>query len=147
MNIPTIPPGSKVQPGDVKELRSLEQKFLSRWESYLGTFTFTREQILQWMPESHVRLIEGRKLEWDFVWREFKVCVEVQGGQFMGRRKGNKNKSGHSSIVAQNRDAEKVRLAAAAGWTQLNFTTEDVDKVRGFDELALCLGLIENAPT
>jgi hypothetical protein len=144
MKITKIPKGSKVQGGSVAG-DTLEDRWERRWLDYFNRtlcppFSSFDDppsvaNRLHACPARQYKILKDRKLSWDFAWPECKVCVEIQGGQFMA-------KSGHTNIASQNRDAEKLRLASAAGWRQLNFTSDDVKHERGFEELAKALGLI-----
>ena len=127
------PRGSKVQAGkSLKVGMTLEDKFDAALRKWLSDNGYRRCDAL--IPILQAAIIPDRKFRWDFAWMEHKLAVEINGGQFMIR-------GGHSSIAGTNRDAEKGRMAAAAGWRVLTFTGDDIKHGRGFDELASCLGL------
>lgn len=70
-------------------------------------------------PETQVQLIEGRKYRYDCVWPEFKVCAEVQGGQYVGGR--------HNRAAGYESDATKSALAQIAGYICLYVTPQMID--------------------
>ena len=57
--------------------------------------------------------IPGRNFRWDFVFRQARLLVEVQGGSF------SKGKMGHNSGTGIHRDCEKHFLAQLNGWHTL----------------------------
>ncbi len=58
--------------------------------------------------EREVKLIEGRRFRFDFVFRAQKLAVEVNGGEWVQGR--------HSRSGGMRSDAEKIALASALGW-------------------------------
>lgn len=80
------------------ELSTLEADFLSLWQLLAPTAP---------LPEREVRLIDGRKFRFDFVWRAANVVVECQGAVYQQGR--------HSRGAGQESDYEKHNLATALG--------------------------------
>jgi hypothetical protein len=74
-------------------------------------------------PEREVCIIDGRKLRWDFIWRDYKCGMEVQGGIW-----GNSKSKvlGHNSGTGIIRDAEKHNLALLSGWKILLVTEKHI---------------------
>lgn len=83
--------------------------------------------------EAGQQIIPGRKFEFDRVWREQKVCVEVQGATFV--------KGGHSSGTGIARDCEKACLAAVNGWRYLPVTKHMIQDGRAIELIARALGV------
>lgn len=71
------------------------------------------------VPDSEVRLIEGRRFLADFVWYRAKLVVEVQGGVWMRR-------GGHTGGRAQIDDMEKLNELQLAGYRVLQVTPGQV---------------------
>ena len=75
-------------------------------------------------PEREVRLIEGRKFRWDYIWGRThlgpRVALEINGGVFA---RGN---SGHSSPSGIMRDYDKMNHAVAAGYRPLTLTPAQI---------------------
>ena len=67
------------------------------------------------------RFLPRRKFELDFAWPQYKVAIEVQGGQYV--------RGAHLRPVRYHSDTEKLNEAQLAGWIVLWFTTEDVQKL------------------
>ena len=67
--------------------------------------------------KTEVKLSDRRKFRWDFV--VDRLAIEIQGG--IWRKKG-----AHNTGTAITRDCEKMRLAIMAGYTPVNFTTQEV---------------------
>lgn len=73
-------------------------------------------------PERQVVLFPAdRKFVYDFVYREARICIEVQGGIW---RRGD---SGHSSGRGILRDYEKSNLAQSHGWRCFHFAPEHIE--------------------
>lgn len=72
-------------------------------------------------PEREVLVVPGRKFRVDLAWPDQKVCCEVQGGIFA------KERTGHSSGVGIQRDAEKANLIVLAGWRLLKVTSNHIE--------------------
>jgi very-short-patch-repair endonuclease len=136
-------PGARVQPGKSRDMDSLEERWLRRWESHLST---AAEGGKFWRPErdSPVNVcfspqrqfcLPGDSHPFDFAFPEWLIVIEIQGGQHM-------DKSGHTNAAGQNRDALKTRLAAERGWRVMTWTTDDIVHDRGFEQLARALGII-----
>lgn len=83
--------------------------------------------------EAQARIIPGRRYEFDRVWREQRVCVEVQGGVH--------SRMGHSTGVGIERDTEKASLAAAHGWRLLPVTEKQIKSGRAVTWIAQALGV------
>lgn len=72
-----------------------------------------------------------KPMEWDRVWREQKLLIEIQGGIFA------RGKSGHKGAGAE-RDYEKLNLATIAGYRTLYCSPNDLttwEKGAAFVEL------------
>jgi len=67
--------------------------------------------------KKEVRLVEDRKLRWDFVVRD--IAIEIQGGVWM-------KKGGHNTGKGIIKDIEKARIAVIAGFYPVAFTTKEV---------------------
>jgi hypothetical protein len=74
--------------------------------------------------QREVKVIPGRRFKWDF-WitgingKEFRdLLVEIQGGIWI--------KGGHTTGKGITRDAEKLNLAALAGFRSMQFTKEHI---------------------
>ena len=67
-------------------------------------------------PERQAKIIPCRRFAFDFVWSEFRLAVDVQGGTW-------KPNTGHSSGTGIERDCEKLNLAILNGWRVLFVTT------------------------
>lgn len=76
-------------------------------------------------PEAEVKLVANRKFAWDFVWRNEKVALEIQGGIFSG--------GAHGRGAGIKRDMEKANLAALEGYRCLFLTPKEI----GVDALGL----------
>lgn len=70
-------------------------------------------------PESEQRLIPGRRFRCDFVWRDARIVLEVQGGIWLKR-------GGHSGGKAQLDDMEKINLLQLNGFRVLQVTPKQV---------------------
>lgn len=69
-------------------------------------------------PEREVLLVPGRRFRADFLWRERRLWLDVQGGQWVAGH--------HSRGSSVEGDAEKISLATIAGWRPLIATTSMV---------------------
>jgi hypothetical protein len=85
------------------------------------------------LGEAGQQIIPGRRYEFDRIWREQRVCVEVQGATFV--------KGGHSSGVGIERDCEKACLAAIHGWRYLPVTKHMIQDGRAVELIAAALGV------
>jgi very-short-patch-repair endonuclease len=65
-------------------------------------------------------LVPGRKFRSDFVWRDARVVVEVEGGIF-GNVRGR-----HATGAGMTRDAKKYNALALEGWTVLRVTPPQI---------------------
>ncbi len=80
-------------------------------------------------PEVNATLVlNGRTFEIDFLWREQRLAVEVDGHDAHGTR------------AAFEQDRERDRILSAAGWRPARFTWRQLDRVTG--ELPLLLGTV-----
>lgn len=79
-------------------------------------------------PEAEVMLIPGRRFRWDWILRNEKIGIEIQGGLWSG--------GAHGRGWGIKRDMEKSNLAASLGWLTLSFepksflTVESMDLIR-----------------
>lgn len=85
------------------------------------------------LGEAGQAIIPDRKFEFDRVWRDQRVCVEVQGATFV--------KGGHSSGTGIERDAVKACLAAIHGWKYLPVTKHMIKDGRAVALIAQALGV------
>jgi hypothetical protein len=85
------------------------------------------------LGDAGVAIIPGRKYEFDRVWREQMVAVEVQGATFV--------KGGHSSGTGIERDCEKACLAAIHGWKYLPVTKNQIKSGQAVEWIARALGV------
>jgi very-short-patch-repair endonuclease len=85
------------------------------------------------LGEAGQQIIPGRKFVYDRVWREQRVCVEVQGGVH--------SRMGHSTGVGIERDCEKSSLAAAHGWLLLPVTEKQIESGQAVQWIAAALGM------
>lgn len=60
-------------------------------------------------------------MEFDFAWPEYKVAIEVDGGQWS-------QNTGHNSGAGVERDSRKSNYAALQGWLLLRFVTDHIEK-------------------
>lgn len=65
-------------------------------------------------PIREYRFHPTRKWRFDFAWKEKKLAVEVEGGQYIRGR--------HNRPVGYERDCEKYNNAVMLGWKVLRFT-------------------------
>ena len=72
--------------------------------------------------EQEVKLIPGRRYQYDFVIPETNIAIELQGGTW------SKNKMGHNSGSGIRRDCEKSNLAQQHGYRLFKFTSDMVRK-------------------
>jgi very-short-patch-repair endonuclease len=84
------------------------------------------------LGEAGQQIIPGRKFEFDRVWREQRVAVEVQGGVHA--------RMGHSTGVGIERDCEKLSLAAAHGWRVIPVTEKQIKSGQAVQWIAQALG-------
>ena len=82
-------------------------------------------------PEVNATLeASGRTFEIDFLWREQRLAVELDGHEAHGTR------------AAFEQDRERDRILSAAGWRPACFTWRQLDRVTG--ELPLLLGTVSS---
>ncbi|MGL5078615.1 MAG: hypothetical protein ACRDBG_22680 [Waterburya sp.] len=79
---------------------TLESKFIALWDN------FKSEEELELARE--VRLVPSRRYKFDFVHKESRVAIEINGGTW--------GIGGHSSGKGLNRDYEKLNLAQMHGF-------------------------------
>ena len=89
----------------------LERKFLLYWERLHG---LDLRPVRQFCFAKAI----GRRWRMDFAWPAKKVCVELDGGIFIG--------GGHNRGVQFTKDAEKHNAAVMRGWRILRYTTLDM---------------------
>lgn len=77
--------------------------------------------IPQWEDHYHFNRPENN-MEFDFAWPEYKVAIEINGGQW------SRGKMGHNSGSGVERDARKANYAALRGWVLLVFVTDHIEK-------------------
>lgn len=92
----------------------LEDEFFYYWEQYGNSAIVHRD--IEGEGREHVYLIPDNDARFDFVFPQYKIAVEVQGGTWI--------KGAHSRGKGQTRDARKNNLAAAEGWQTLTFTSD-----------------------
>lgn len=68
----------------------------------------------QWVSE--YRAIEGRKFRCDAANPSKKICIEIEGGIFLG------NKGGHTSGIGYTNNMEKYNLLTLDGWKVLRYS-------------------------
>lgn len=85
------------------------------------------------LGEAGQQIIPGRKFAFDRVWRDQRVCVEVQGATFV--------KGKHSTGLGIERDCEKACLAAVHGWRYLPVTKHMIQDGRAVALIAAALGV------
>jgi very-short-patch-repair endonuclease len=67
-------------------------------------------------PETNAWVWDGEKLvEVDFLWRRFRLIVEVDGGRY------------HSTRWRRRQDAAKTAALRAQGWTVLRFADVEIN--------------------
>lgn len=83
-------------------------------------------------PEYNVRLIPGRRFHCDFVWRELRLVVEIEGGTYKRKRAktcpvcGETPKGRHTTGSGFAEDCRKYNQLVLLGYRILRFTTEMV---------------------
>lgn len=88
----------------------LEQQFDKLWESFYPNIDL----------EAEVTIIPKRKFRFDYIHREARVAIEINGGIFVP--------SGHSTGVGIQRDYEKNNLATADGWAVFLLSSEMINQ-------------------
>lgn len=66
-----------------------------------------------------------RKWRMDYACPALKICIEIDGGIFIGGR--------HSRPIGMLKDNEKFNTAASMGWVVLKFTPQQKNKFETFD--------------
>lgn len=92
---------------EVKLAKAMKDEGFPAWETH---YCFNR-------PENG--------MTFDFAWPEYKVAVEVNGGQWSG------GKMGHNSGTGVERDARKNNYAVLKGWLLIVLVTDHIDKRLG----------------
>ena len=82
-------------------------------------------------PEREQRLIPGRQFRCDFVWRDQRLVLEVDGGTWAGGR--------HTRGSGFQRDCEKTNLLTLEGYRGLRVTEGQVRKGHALEWLRLAL--------
>jgi hypothetical protein len=77
-------------------------------------------------PEAEVKFHPTRKWRADWLWREAKVILEVEGGFFRGGKGGGSAIGGHSSGVGIQRDIDKANAAQLLGYRYFRCRPRDV---------------------
>ena len=96
------------KPPRSEQWSDLEAEFNNRWLQFAPTAP---------IPEHNViGLIPGRKHEVDFLWRESKVIVEMEGATWLGGR------GGHTSGKGFEDDCEKYDTLTAMGYRVFRLT-------------------------
>ena len=74
----------------------------------------------KWVSE--FKGIEGRKFRFDAANPTDKVCIEIEGGIWMG------GKGGHTSGIGYEQNMEKYNLAVLEGWKVLRYSPATLKK-------------------
>ncbi len=77
-------------------------------------------------PVREHRFLADRRFRWDLSWPGYMVAVEVNGGIWMGVDKDGNRRGAHGGGAAAERDAEKLSLAAIAGWRVLSVVPRQI---------------------
>lgn len=77
-------------------------------------------------PERESPFHPSRKWRADYLWRDARVILEVDGGIYRGVKGGGTAIGGHSSIAGILRDMEKANAAQLCGYLYLRATPEHV---------------------
>ncbi len=85
-------------------------------------------------PAREVALLEGRRFRADFVWREARLVVEVQGGTYVRGR--------HSRPRGQRADCEKLNLLQLDGWRVLQVTRDQIANGQALGWICAALGRV-----
>lgn len=75
--------------------------------------------------EAEYKFHPVRKWRMDFACPELKICIEIDGGIFIGGR--------HSRPIGMLKDNEKLNTAASMGWLVLKFTPQQKTKTETFE--------------
>lgn len=90
-------------------------------ESQLAQAMTDEGDIPEWVPQYKFNQ-PTNQMTFDFAWPEYKVAIEVNGGQWSS------GKMGHNSGMGVERDARKQNYAALQGWLLLIFVTDHIEK-------------------
>ena len=96
------------------------------------------------LPETEQRFHPSRRWRADYLWRDARVILEVDGGIYRGGKGGGMAIGGHSSIAGILRDMEKGNQAQLCGYVYLRATPAQV--ARG-DVANLLRQVFERGPT
>lgn len=87
------------------------------------------------LPERHHRFHATRKWEFDFAWPEYKLAVEVEGGEWVGGR--------HFRPKGFREDSEKYNEAWFLGWKVLRFPGSHVKDGYAIETITKALAQLE----
>jgi len=77
-------------------------------------------------PMREHKFLDDRRFRWDLAWPGYLVAVEVNGGTWMPPDKDGNRRGAHGGGLAAERDAEKLSLAAVAGWRVLSVVPSQI---------------------
>jgi hypothetical protein len=80
------------------------------------------------LPETETRFHPSRRWRADYLWRDARVILEVDGGMYRGVKGGGTAIGGHSSVVGILRDMEKANAAQLCGYVFLRATPQQVTR-------------------
>lgn len=113
---------NRVLRADTKPVTEHQRAFMKAQPKSEGEeeFHFQITKISEVIPpaDREVRLIEGRKWRFDFVWFPQKIVVEIEGGVYTQGR--------HTRGKGFTEDIRKYRAAENLGYRVLRFTTNMV---------------------
>lgn len=112
------------------ELRKLARK--AEQEAPENAMAFQIKAAKLPIPKRHVKWHPARQFHWDFYWPEFRLALEVEGGQSVPGGGHHQRRGGYEL------DCIRHSEAALMGFTLLRFTSRQV-----FDGTAL--GYVERA--
>lgn len=79
------------------------------------------------LPEQEVRFHPERRWRADYLWREAKVILEIEGGLYQGGRHPRTKLGGHSNASGILRDMEKSNAAQLMGYRYFRLTPWQID--------------------
>jgi very-short-patch-repair endonuclease len=77
------------------------------------------------------KIIEGRKYDFDFVYPDLMVAIEVDGGTWKRTNQG--RSAGHAHPARITHDNEKRNLARLLGWRVFQFDTTAINSGQALD--------------
>lgn len=77
-------------------------------------------------PVREHKFLDSRRFRWDLAWPGYMVAVEVNGGIWMAPDQDGNRRGAHGGGAAAERDAEKLSLAAVAGWRVLSVVPKQI---------------------